>query len=424
MRHIRTTLLATTAVAATAAVAAACTSAGTAAQPPDRDQHGQHDVGAGRTAGPPGRGDLPRRAEPDGDHPARPRGHPDAAPPHAPGRLHAERPRRGRADRDAAQPHRHGHRPTHREGRTTATPSPGTTSASSRPRCRRPPSTASTRSSPSPTARDSRSALYSAKEKFSLFQRSWPSGTNKVLIDANNHTLAAEAVSDLEDESFDFAFLHISLPDRAGHAHGWLSERYLTAVRQSDALVGDVVSTIRADDAARRPRHRHPHRRPRRAPRRAQPHRGRPAGELPRPVPHVGRRRRARRRPLRPQPGPGRPGHARGSATARRGSRSATPTSRTRPPRSSGSRPCAGAGSTPTASSTGADPPPPPLPARRHSGTAETSLRYARDVTPVRARRHSVRPRRHSGARGRRPDADPRRSAAGAPGIAYAVTLA
>ena len=92
------------------------------------------------------------------------------------------------------------------------------------------------------------SALYSAKEKFSLFQRSWPSGTNKVLIDANNHALAAEAVSDLEDESFDFAFLHISLPDRAGHAHGWLSERYLTAVRRSDDLVGDVVTTIRADD--------------------------------------------------------------------------------------------------------------------------------------------------------------------------------
>ena len=92
------------------------------------------------------------------------------------------------------------------------------------------------------------SALYSAKEKFSLFQRSWPSGTHKVLIDANNRTLAAEAVSDLEDESYDFTFLHISLPDRAGHAHGWLTERYLTAVRRSDELVGDVISTIRGDD--------------------------------------------------------------------------------------------------------------------------------------------------------------------------------
>ena len=92
------------------------------------------------------------------------------------------------------------------------------------------------------------SALYSAKEKFSLFQRSWPSGTNKVLIDANNHTLTTEAVSDLEGGTFDFAFLHISLPDRAGHARGWLSDSYLTAVRRSDALVGDVLATIRASD--------------------------------------------------------------------------------------------------------------------------------------------------------------------------------
>ena len=92
------------------------------------------------------------------------------------------------------------------------------------------------------------SALYSAKEKFSLFQRSWPSGTNKVLIDANNQRPRRRRPSATSsDESFDFAFLHISLPDRAGHAHGWLSERYLTAVRRSDELVGDVVATIRAD---------------------------------------------------------------------------------------------------------------------------------------------------------------------------------
>lgn len=92
------------------------------------------------------------------------------------------------------------------------------------------------------------SALYSAKEKLSLFQRSWPNGTDKVLIDENNRALTTQAVSDLKNESFDFTLLHISLPDRAGHASGWLSEQYLTAVRRSDELVGDVVSTIRSDD--------------------------------------------------------------------------------------------------------------------------------------------------------------------------------
>ena len=91
------------------------------------------------------------------------------------------------------------------------------------------------------------SALYSAKEKFSLFQRSWPSGTNKVLIDADNSAITDEAVSDLRRSAYDFTFLHISLPDRAGHAYGWLSPRYLGAVRQSDQLVGQVTEAIRAD---------------------------------------------------------------------------------------------------------------------------------------------------------------------------------
>ncbi len=91
------------------------------------------------------------------------------------------------------------------------------------------------------------SALYSAKEKFSLFERSWPEGTDKVLIDSDNDRLAATAVRDLREASYDFAFLHISLPDRAGHAYGWLSAPYLDAVRQSDALVGQVLEAVRAD---------------------------------------------------------------------------------------------------------------------------------------------------------------------------------
>ncbi|QIK68256.1 sulfatase-like hydrolase/transferase [Nocardioides sp. HDW12B] len=91
------------------------------------------------------------------------------------------------------------------------------------------------------------SALYSAKEKFSLFDRSWPDGTDKVLIDSDNTRLADVAVRDLQRASYDFAFLHISLPDRAGHAYGWLSAPYLDAVRQSDALVGQVLEAVRAD---------------------------------------------------------------------------------------------------------------------------------------------------------------------------------
>ena len=49
---------------------------------------------------------------------------------------------------------------------------------------------------------------------------------------------------DLATKSRAFTFLHISLPDVAGHAHGWLSPAYLAAVKRSDYLIGRVLATI------------------------------------------------------------------------------------------------------------------------------------------------------------------------------------
>ena len=90
-------------------------------------------------------------------------------------------------------------------------------------------------------------ALYAAKTKLSLFERSWPAGVDEALISNNNTRITQELIDDLGSEGRPFSLLHISLPDKAGHADGWLSPSYLEAVRSSDALVGQVLDAI-ADD--------------------------------------------------------------------------------------------------------------------------------------------------------------------------------
>jgi len=93
-------------------------------------------------------------------------------------------------------------------------------------------------------------ALFAAKTKFSLWQRSWPDAIDVTTINANNSVLVDRLIADL-DQDRDFRFLHLSPPDVVGHAHGWMSKPYLRAVRRSDALVGRVVKAVNADPVRR-----------------------------------------------------------------------------------------------------------------------------------------------------------------------------
>jgi len=88
------------------------------------------------------------------------------------------------------------------------------------------------------------SAMFAAKTKFSLFKRSWPAGIKRTVIDEDNTVLVKAARRDLATKTRAFTFLHISLPDDAGHEHGWFTPEYLAAVRQSDYLIGRVLTTI------------------------------------------------------------------------------------------------------------------------------------------------------------------------------------
>ncbi len=93
-------------------------------------------------------------------------------------------------------------------------------------------------------------ALFAAKTKFSLWPRSWPDAIDRATIDLDNSALVDQLVADLAEDR-DFRFLHLSLPDNAGHAHGWMSKPYLRAVRRTDALVGRVVKAVNADPQRR-----------------------------------------------------------------------------------------------------------------------------------------------------------------------------
>lgn len=94
-------------------------------------------------------------------------------------------------------------------------------------------------------------ALFAAKKKFRLWTRSWPRAIDRTTIMEANGALAEEAIADITTRQRDFRFLHLSLPDVAGHAHGWMSQPYLEAARRVDELLGEVVSSVTSDPERR-----------------------------------------------------------------------------------------------------------------------------------------------------------------------------
>ena len=94
-------------------------------------------------------------------------------------------------------------------------------------------------------------ALFTTKSKFALYHRSWPRAISRYAADGNQARLVRTAIADLAQAGRAFTFLHTSLPDRAGHAHGGMSAQYLAAVRRTDRLLGQVLAAVDADPALR-----------------------------------------------------------------------------------------------------------------------------------------------------------------------------
>jgi hypothetical protein len=87
-------------------------------------------------------------------------------------------------------------------------------------------------------------ALFSTKEKFGLYDRSWPGAIDHFRVDLDQPALVAAARRDLVRSTRTFTFLHLSLPDQAGHAYGGMTPEYLDAVRTTDRLIGTLLRAI------------------------------------------------------------------------------------------------------------------------------------------------------------------------------------
>jgi hypothetical protein len=88
-------------------------------------------------------------------------------------------------------------------------------------------------------------ALFSAKRKFTIFERSWDRAIDRMVIrEGNDLKLMKAARADLVRADRDFTFVHFGHADVVGHARGFLTPAYLKAVRQVDALVGRLLRAI------------------------------------------------------------------------------------------------------------------------------------------------------------------------------------
>lgn len=94
-------------------------------------------------------------------------------------------------------------------------------------------------------------ALFANKDKFAVFDRSWPS-IDRYLYRESMAALVAAAARDLVRNRRAFTFLHLAAPDQAGHANGWMTPSYLAAVRATDRLLGSLIATIDSDRYLRR----------------------------------------------------------------------------------------------------------------------------------------------------------------------------
>jgi hypothetical protein len=93
-------------------------------------------------------------------------------------------------------------------------------------------------------------AMFATKTKFSLYPRSWPA-IDRSLILLDQRELRRRAGGDLSDRTRAFTFVHFSAPDLAGHASGWMSPAYLTAVRKTDRQIDRLFSVLFRDPAQR-----------------------------------------------------------------------------------------------------------------------------------------------------------------------------
>ncbi|GGO71017.1 alkaline phosphatase family protein [Nocardioides deserti] len=96
------------------------------------------------------------------------------------------------------------------------------------------------------------SSVFTGKDKFTLFDRSWPAGVTDLTYDEDPLALVKAARRDLRREDRALTFVHLATPDVAGHEHGFMTGPYLEAVAATDSLIARLVRAVEADPGLRR----------------------------------------------------------------------------------------------------------------------------------------------------------------------------
>lgn len=100
--------------------------------------------------------------------------------------------------------------------------------------------------------------LYVSKDKFDLLARSWNGANGKAdrvgndngrakidrYVNGAQGQVVKRLVRRLKHKPDAFSFLHLAGPDAAGHASGFLTPRYMKAVRTADRQIGRILQTV------------------------------------------------------------------------------------------------------------------------------------------------------------------------------------
>ena len=87
-------------------------------------------------------------------------------------------------------------------------------------------------------------AFYGSKEKFAIFDRSWSIDT--FVLQKRGFVLVTLFLEDMNNRMYNYAFLHVRNPDRAGHkdSGGASSPFYSAEVAEADSYLGQVFDLI------------------------------------------------------------------------------------------------------------------------------------------------------------------------------------
>ena len=102
------------------------------------------------------------------------------------------------------------------------------------------------------SAREKPSFAVVGKQKMRTFRN--PSDRWSLEIDESgqkNVMLRAQKIIE-SDAPVSFLFIHLAAPDKMGHAYGESSRQYADALSQADALIGDLVETLRKEKELKR----------------------------------------------------------------------------------------------------------------------------------------------------------------------------